>query len=56
MGAWQDLDNPSGQGDFEEPPDNCVIESYQIQLVDPADPTTYNNVENVTFNILKDQS
>ena len=55
MGTWQDLDNPSGEGDFEEPPDNCVIESYEIQLVDDAHPTTYSDVKDITFNSLKDQ-
>ena len=50
--GWQDVDNPSGEGDFETPPDGCNIEHYEFQLVDGG--TIYNNVSDVFWYLLHD--
>ena len=50
-GHWQDNDDSSGKGDFEKPPEDCIVEGYQIQM---GDGMTYTNVSDITFQILHD--
>ena len=45
---WQDNDNPSGTGDYENAPETCDIQKYQVQLV--AGGTIYNDVADIGIN------
>ena len=45
---WQDNDDPSATGDWENAPNSCDVQKYQVQLV--AGGTVYNNVADIFLN------